>query len=72
MIVSIPGVNLLVEVKDGEKPPSHRKLTDKEQNFHNRWLGPLVTVSTVEEAKAAVYMLFSNTGNVGVGEGVVH
>ena len=38
-----------VEVKDGEKPPSARKLTDFEKDFHARWPGPLFIVETDED-----------------------
>ena len=43
LVVGIPtswgGENALVEVKDGEKPPSKRKLLQSEQDFHDDWRG---------------------------------
>jgi hypothetical protein len=40
-----------MEVKDGQKVPSARKLTDAEQDFFNKWTGGLlVVVNSVEEA----------------------
>lgn len=44
---------LLLEVKDGKKPPSARKLTTAEQAFHDSWPGGnLFIVNSVEEALA--------------------
>lgn len=48
------GKNLLLEVKDGSKPPSARQLTADEQEWHARWGGQVVTVHTAEEAQQAV------------------
>ncbi len=47
------GTVLLVEVKDGEAPPSRRGLTPDEAAFANRWTSAYVIVSTVDEAIAA-------------------
>ena len=42
---------LLLEVKDGKKPPSAQKLTPAEQKFHDRWPGKnLHIVNGVEAA----------------------
>jgi hypothetical protein len=42
---------LLLEVKDGSKPPSARRLTDAEQKFHDEWPGNnLYIVKSVQEA----------------------
>jgi hypothetical protein len=43
-------VNLLLEVKDGSKPPSARKLTPDEAEWHSAWRGQVVTVKSVAEA----------------------
>ena len=53
LLVSHRGQTLLVEVKDGAKPPSARRLTDAEQKFHDEWPGSdLYIVNSVEEAIA--------------------
>lgn len=48
------GVNYLLEIKDGSKPPSARKLTPDEQKFHDEWKGQVCVVATELEALAAV------------------
>lgn len=51
LLVAYRGVTILMEVKDGDKPPSARKLTDAEQKFFNEWDGGmLVVVNSVQEA----------------------
>jgi len=42
--------NLLLEIKDGDKAPSARKLTPDEETFHRDWRGQVATVESVEEA----------------------
>ena len=49
--VSGRGYNILMEVKDGRKPPSARKLTPAEEKFFMEWKGGLIAVvNSVEEA----------------------
>lgn len=43
-----------MEVKDGSKPPSARKLTPDEARWHAQWKGPVFVVNNVSEALAAV------------------
>lgn len=51
LLISYKGKTLLFEVKDGEKPPSQRKLTPAEQKFFDEWTGgPLKIVNSVQEA----------------------
>ncbi len=54
LIVGYRGVNYLLEVKDGSKPPSARKLTDDEQRWHDEWRGQVVVVNSVEEAISVI------------------
>jgi hypothetical protein len=42
---------MLFEVKDGDKPPSARKLTTAEQKFFDEWTGGVcIVVESVEDA----------------------
>jgi hypothetical protein len=51
LLVGYKGFTILMEVKDGGKVPSARKLTEAEQKFFDDWEGGLcVVVNSVEEA----------------------
>lgn len=50
LCVGYRGLNFLMEVKDGSKPPSARKLTKDQQEFHALWGGQVAVVLSVEEA----------------------
>lgn len=51
LLVGYKGVSILMEVKDGDKPPSARKLTPAEEKFFLEWQGGmLVIVESVEDA----------------------
>lgn len=43
---------ILVEVKDGSKKPSARKLTPDQVEWHSRW--PVTVVNNIEDAIAAL------------------
>ena len=47
-------VNLLLEIKDGDKSLSRRKLTPDEKDWHANWRGQVATVSSFEEAIAVI------------------
>jgi hypothetical protein len=54
LLVGFRGRNLLLEIKDGDKPPSKRKLTDDQVIWHRDWLGQVVVVNNIDEALEAV------------------
>jgi hypothetical protein len=39
----------LVEVKDSSKPPSARKLTPDEADFHAKWPGEIFVIESVDD-----------------------
>lgn len=45
---------VLLEIKDGKKPPSERKLTPAQEKFHGLWKGWIHVVTSADEALAAV------------------
>ena len=58
LLVSYRGETLLIEVKDGAKPPSARRLTEAELKFHEEWPGSnLFIITSVEEAVALLRSL---------------
>lgn len=54
LAVGYRGVNFLLEVKDGSKVPSARKLTDDEAAFMAAWRGQYAVVTSAEQAIAVV------------------
>jgi hypothetical protein len=54
LLVGWHGINVLLEVKDGGKAASRRKLTPDEQRWKNTWSGQVAVVTNPEEAIEAV------------------
>lgn len=54
LLVGWRGMTSLLEVKDGNKPPSARKLTEDQERWHAEWRGQVAVVETVEQAIAAI------------------
>ncbi len=50
LLVGFGGVNYLMEVKDGNKATSQRKLTQKQVNFFAGWCGRAYIVKDADEA----------------------
>lgn len=55
LLVGYHGLTHLLEVKDGSKPPSARKLTKDQQDWHRDWRGADVyVVTSVDDALKAI------------------
>jgi hypothetical protein len=54
LLVGFAGDEWLIEVKDGSKPPSARKLTPDEATWHSQWQGRVYIVESAEQAIAIV------------------
>ena len=52
IIVGYKGVNYLFEIKDGDKPPSQRKLTPDESKFFDTWQGNCHIVLDINQCLA--------------------
>lgn len=50
LLIGYRSMNYLVEVKDGSKPPSARKLTEKQAEWHKLWRGSVLTVTSAKDA----------------------
>jgi Holliday junction resolvase len=51
LLVGYQGKTLLLEVKDGRRPPSERRLTEDQLKWHGAWRGgPLAVVDGPEAA----------------------
>ena len=50
ILVGFRGVNYLLEIKDGEKPPSKQQLTPAETRWHDEWRGQAAIVNSVDAA----------------------
>ena len=49
IFVAKGGVTIAVEIKDGDKPPSARKLSKGEQDFKDNWLGQWELIESVDD-----------------------
>lgn len=54
LLVGYRGMNILMEVKDGRKPPSERKLTSDQIVWHSEWKGVVFLVTSVHDALDAL------------------
>lgn len=49
LVLGYKGKNYLIELKDGEKFKSQKKLTDDEKKFFNYWSGQVAKCENIEE-----------------------
>jgi hypothetical protein len=54
LLVGHRGRNLLMECKDGRKPPSAQKLTPDQETWHAQWHGQVIVVNSASQAIAAL------------------
>lgn len=50
LVVARNKINIMLEVKNGFLPPSHRRLTAEEAIFKENWKGQLDMVNSLDEA----------------------
>ena len=48
-VIGVRGKNYLIELKDGAKTPSQRKLTPDESHFHALWRGQIDVCNDIGE-----------------------
>ena len=49
IVIGARGVNYLIELKDGKKSPSQRKLTEDEESFMSKWKGQYAVCNSLDE-----------------------
>lgn len=54
LLVGHSGRTLLLECKDGSRPPSERRLTEDQVRWHETWRGQVAVVTSVDEALAVL------------------
>jgi hypothetical protein len=54
LIVGYRGCNYLMEIKDGDKPPSKQRHTPAQEKWHDTWRGQATTVTNEIEALCAI------------------
>ena len=50
LLAGFRGRNVLIEVKDGSRPPSARKLTPDQSEWHAGWKGQACVVESIDDA----------------------
>jgi hypothetical protein len=49
LVIGYKGINYLIELKDGNKPKSQKKLTPDEVEFHLKWNGQIAICENFED-----------------------
>jgi hypothetical protein len=57
LLVGYHGINVLLEVKDGRKPPSETRLTPAEKQWAREWVGQWNALYFADQAVALVERL---------------
>ncbi len=50
LLVGVCGINLLLEIKDGEKFKSQRNLTKHQIKWHEEWRGQVKVIESIDDA----------------------
>ncbi len=61
LLVGYRGLNILIEAKIGRQPPSKRRLTPDENNWHITWGGQVAICNSPDEALDLLLSLTSDT-----------
>ena len=61
LLIGLRGVNFLIEVKDGSRSPSRRRLTPDEADWHTAWRGQVIVVTCVEDALDLLWAVLPGT-----------
>jgi len=62
IVIAKYGRNWLVEIKNGDLPPSERQLTEDEKAFHDKWEGEIFIINSMDEAVALAVKLSKEFG----------
>jgi len=62
LLVGFRGVNVLLEVKDGNKALSAQKLTADQANWHGAWAGQVTVTNCPDDAVCAVITVAKRMG----------
>ena len=62
LVIGLFGLNHLVELKDGTKPPSRRRLTNAQVGFHTNWQGNVWVCHTASEVLANIARFHAKGG----------
>ena len=57
LVIGFGGITVLVEVKDGSKVPSERKLTPQQKIFHGSFKGAITVIENEQQAVELVNRL---------------
>lgn len=49
LILGYRGKNYLIELKDGKRFKSEKKLTDDEKEFHEKWQGQICIAESIDD-----------------------
>ena len=50
LMIGKAGINYLVEIKDGSKPPSKSKLNELQEKWFREWNGQAIVIKSIDEA----------------------